>query len=368
MPKFATIIFLALISSGAVAQKPSGSLEKLGLKNILSDISYIPPKSFTSLDYTGSDSVSFYGRRTATVHGFYISQTEVTNTEYRGFVYYVRDSIAHKILSHFRNGTNNIDWSQRIDWNNSLLDALMISPEERIFGRKEIDPVKIVYEIDFFGKKELLSVYPDTLVWLRDNTFTYGESLTKKYFSPGSYDNYPVVGINLKQAMAFCRWKTEQVTKALKGEAADSLKMLVRLPSGAEWESAAFEEKDTVNLSSGSKQCNCNSGTMTDRHGLKTKGFEDDGYLYTAPIRSFPPGPNGLYDMKGNVAEWTSTGRDEIMNVEMKPEKLKTSFIVKGGGWNSTAFYLQAGVCQFFAVDAAHSFVGFRYVVHVFKK
>jgi formylglycine-generating enzyme required for sulfatase activity len=98
------------------------------------------------------------------------------------------------------------------------------------------------------------------------------------------------------------------------------------------------------------------------------KGFKDDGYFYTGPVKSFPPGPYGLYDMKGNVAEWTSTARDEILNVEVKPDKLKASFIVKGGGWNSTPFYLQAGVCQFFPVDDAHSFVGFRYVVYVFKK
>jgi formylglycine-generating enzyme required for sulfatase activity len=72
--------------------------------------------------------------------------------------------------------------------------------------------------------------------------------------------------------------------------------------------------------------------------------------------------------MKGNVSEWTSTSRDEIAGVEIKPDKQKSSFVVKGGGWNSTPFYLQAGICQFFPVDAAHSFVGFRYVVHIKKK
>ncbi len=368
MPKSTSTIFLALISLNSFAQKPRGSLEKLGLKNILSDISYIPAKSFTSLDYTGSDSVSFYGKRIATVHGFYISQTEVTNTEYREFVYYIKDSMAHALLMHFQGGTNSIDWSKTIDWKDDRLDALMLSPEDRIFGRKEIDPGKILYPIDFFEKKEIISIYPDTLVWLRDFTYAYNESLAKNYFSHSSYGNYPVVGINLKQAIAFCQWKTEQVSKSLKREAADSFKMVVRLPSNAEWESAAFEEKDTISLVSGSKQYNCNFGTITGRRGFEMKGFKDDGYFYTGPVKSFSAGPNELYDMKGNVSEWTSTARDEIMNVEVKPDKLKTSFIVKGGGWNSTAFYLQAGVCQFFSVDATHSFVGFRYVVYVARK
>ncbi len=144
--------------------------------------------------------------------------------------------------------------------------------------------------------------------------------------------------------------------------------MIVKLPTNAEWESAALEKSDSASLFSVSKPYNCNFGPIDDRDGLTLKGFKDDGYFYTAPVKSFPAGSHGLFDMKGNVAEWTSTTREEIMNAEVKPEKLKTFFIVKGGGWNSTPFYLQAGVCQFFPVDAAHSFVGFRYVVHIEKK
>jgi formylglycine-generating enzyme required for sulfatase activity len=98
------------------------------------------------------------------------------------------------------------------------------------------------------------------------------------------------------------------------------------------------------------------------------KEFKDDGFFYTAPVKSFPPGPFGLYDMKGNVAEWTLSSREEIMHADVKTEKSKTYFAVKGGAWNSTPLQLHAGACQFFPVDDAHSFIGFRYVVHVFKK
>ncbi len=368
VPKYTSTFFLVIISLCSVAQKQSGSVEKIGLRNVLSHISYIPPKSFTSLDHTGTDSVSSYGKKIVAVHGFYISQTEVTNVEYREFVFYVRDSIAHRLLSHFRNGTDSIDWTKPINWNDKLLDTLIIPPEERVFGRKEIDPNKIVYEIDFFGKKEVVSVYPDTLVWMQDFSNSYNESLAKNYFSHSSYDNYPVVGINLKQAMAFCRWKTEETASSVKGPAADTLNMLIRLPSSEEWESAAYEIKDTAGVQPDNKQCNCNSAVMAGKDGTTMKGIKDDGYLFTSPIKSFPPGPNGLFDMKGNVAEWTSTARDEIMDVEVKPEKQKTFFIVKGGGWNSTPFYLQPGVCQFFSADDTHSFIGFRYVVYVERK
>ena len=368
MSKVVTTIVLAFINLGSMAQISNLSLEKIGLKNLHAQLSYIPAKSFNSLAHTGMDTASSYNQRIASVPGFYISRTEVTNKEYREFVYYVRDSIAHTLLSHFGNGSNNIDWNKTIDWNDNRLDAMMLSPEERIFGKKEMDPGKMIYTIDFFGKKDCICIYPDTLVWMHDFTYAYNEPLALTYFSKPYYDYYPVVGVNLKQAMAFCQWKTEQFNKMLKGKETANVELKVKLPSTAEWESAAFELKDSVNIFYGHKGYSCNFGTITTGSGLTKKGFKDDGYFYTSPVMSFPPGPFGLYDMKGNVAEWTSTAREEIINDEVKPEKQRTNFIVKGGGWNSTPFYLQAGVCQFFPVDDAHTFVGFRYTVYVVKK
>jgi sulfatase modifying factor 1 len=368
MPKFASAILLVFITPGSFAQKSMVSMEKSVLKNLQPQLSYIPAKSFNSLVFSGKDSASLYNQRIASVHGFYISKTEVTNKEYREFVNYVRDSIAHSLLQHFSNGANAIDWNKPIDWNDNRLDELMLSPNERIFGKKEIDPDKILFTIDFFGKKECISIYPDTLVWIRDFSYSSNEPLAKKYFSFSEYDKYPVVGISQKQALAFCRWKSQQINNSIKGKEAAKVEVIVKLPSNTEWESAAFDAKDSVNIFDGNKGYSCNFGIITSMSGFTKKGFKDDGYFYTAPVMSYPSGAFGLYDMKGNVAEWTSTSREEIMNGEVKPEKQKTFFVVKGGGWNSTPFYLQAGVCQFFPAADAHSFVGFRYVVHIEKK
>lgn len=367
MPRFATTFFLAFISLGSIAQKSKLSLDKLGLKDLQSQLSYIPAKSFNSLVHTGIDSISTYQPRISTVNGFFISKTEVTNKEYREFVHYVRDSLAHILLQHFSIG-NYIDWKQKIDWNDDRLKPLLISPEESVPGRKEIDPSKILFSIDFFGKEECISIYPDTLVWMRDFSYSYNEPLVKNYFSQSLFDQYPVAGISLKHALAFCQWKTEQFNKILNGKDADNVEVGVTLPSNAEWESAAFEEKDNDILLTGNKGYNCNFGTITTMSGVMKKGYKDDGYFYTSPVKKYPAGPFGIYDMKGNVAEWTLTSREEIMNAEMKKEKEKTSFVAKGGGWNSTPFYLQAGACQFFDADAAHSFVGFRYIVVIKNK
>lgn len=356
MLKSIAAILLTLAGSSCFAQRPGSFSEKPAIKNLLPNMSYIPSKSFTSLSYQGRDSVSDYSSRISSVHGFHISQTEVTNKEFRQFVHYVRDSMAHVLLLHFRKGTHSVDWSQKIDWKNDRLDALMFPADERLFGKKEIDPQKLLFTIDFFGQEQTIAVYPDTLVWIRDFAYSYNEPLVKNYFSNAAYDNYPVVGICLKQAMAFCQWKTARLKEKNPG-------LIIRLPTSAEWEAAALGDNDSAGQFSLGNPYNSNFGTITDSHGFTAKGYKDDGYFYTGPVKSYPAGAYGLYDMKGNVAEWTSTSREEIMNMEIRTGRLGASFIVKGGGWDSSPFYLQPGACQFLPADAAHSYTGFRYVV-----
>ena len=137
MPKFTNTILLAFINVCSFAQQTGSLINKYSPTNLIPHISYVPAKSFTSQSYTGSDSVSFYGPRVASVSGFYISQTEVTNKEYREFTQYVKDSVAHSLLEHFISKTNTIDWNQKIDSKDVRLDSMMIPLEDRltIFGQ-----------------------------------------------------------------------------------------------------------------------------------------------------------------------------------------------------------------------------------------
>jgi formylglycine-generating enzyme len=349
------------------AQKSTRTIDRSSMKKHFPQLLYIPQKTFTSLSHTGSDSMSNYLPRNSSVKGFYISQAEVTNREYREFVYYVRDSIAHRLLEHFREGGHAIDWRQAIDWKDPRLDPIMVPMEESFFGRREINPTQLLYQVDFEGNKETIPVYPDTLVWITDFTFSYNEPLVKKYFSHSEYDHYPVVGVTLRQAMAFCDWKTMQARQKLKDQFGEVFELELRLPTNTEWESAAFEEKDDVDIDPSLKRFNSNFGSIIDERGMTIKQNKDDGYFYTSPVKTFPAGPYNLYDMKGNVSEWTLTTRAEILNHDVKTERMKDVYIVKGGGWNSTPYYMQAGVCQFYRATEAHSFIGFRYILAITK-
>ena len=104
--------------------------------------------------------------KTISVSAFFMDETEITNDEYRQFVFWVRDSIARRMLGEVRPEDFLIEeniktgevyeppylnWETDIEWNSEdqdVRDALeeMYLPEnERYFRRKEIDTRKLMY-------------------------------------------------------------------------------------------------------------------------------------------------------------------------------------------------------------------------------
>ena len=229
---------------------------------------YIPQGTFHMGPSDEDPAYAFSARnRSVSISGFWMDATEITNNEYRQFVFWVRDSVAARKLGYVKagpDGVEYVDWAKMktLKWNDpKTIEAmgntdLILAPDDRIFGKKEIDPNKIVYQVERFDLKEAakrenankprstfierfpVRIYPDTLVWIRDFSYSYNEPMTKRYFSHPAFGNYPVVGVNWKMADAFCNWRTQYLNSFL-----DSKKRVqesdFRLPTEAQWEYAA---------------------------------------------------------------------------------------------------------------------------------
>lgn len=86
------------------------------------------------------------------ISGFYMDDTEITNNEYRQFVDYVRDSLAHTLMGDIienDDGSTSIDWELDIDWTAEELSELYYQGEDRLAGN-EIDVRKMIYTYSWF--------------------------------------------------------------------------------------------------------------------------------------------------------------------------------------------------------------------------
>lgn len=103
--------------------------------------------------------------------------------------------------------------------------------------------------------------------------------------------------------------------------------------------------------------------------------YMDDGGAYTLPVYSFMPNDYGLYNMAGNVAEWTQSSYNESAysfvhdmnptynyNAKATDHESSKRKVIRGGSWKDVGFFLQNGVRQYEYQDTAKSYIGFRSV------
>ncbi|HRP32044.1 MAG TPA: SUMF1/EgtB/PvdO family nonheme iron enzyme [Agriterribacter sp.] len=361
---------------------------------------YIPQGTFHMGASDEDINYAFTARnKQITISGFWMDETEITNNEYRQFVNWVRDSIAGDKLGYKSKDGNSLDWKkiQTIKWNDpktvEQLDAMIVSPDNRIFGKKELDAAKMVYHSETFDYKEAsrkenatqprskfivkkdIPVYPDTLVWIRDFSYSYNEPMSKRYFSHPAFGNYPVVGVSWKQAVAFAEWRTKYLNSFLESQNRTQ-ESDFRLPTEAEWEYAARGGRSQAPYPWGGYYLRNKKGCLLANFKPGRGNYAEDGGLYPVRADAYWPNDFGLYNMSGNVAEWTSSiyyegayNFQHDMNPDIRwnakdsdPPRMKRK-VLRGGSWKDVGYFLQVSTRTYEYQDTAKSYIGFRCVI-----
>ncbi len=122
----------------------------------------------------------------------------------------------------------------------------------------------------------------------------------KLWRSPGfpQGDDHPVTCVSWNDALAYAEWLSKETGKGY------------RLPTEAQWEYAARAGTQTARFWGDDSSEACRYANVADRTAKETYpdwAIHDctDGYVYTASAGRFRPNGFGLYDMLGNVWEWT---------------------------------------------------------------
>jgi formylglycine-generating enzyme required for sulfatase activity len=246
---------------------------------------------------------------------FYISIYEVSNLDYREFLYYLK--------------------------NNNQLEKLAVA--------------KI-----------------DSSNWIEEFPNAFNRPFAEHYHKHHAYDNYPVMNVSLDAAKLYCEWLTEIWNEKL---AEEDYRLQFMIPNREQWLSAANGGREGATYSwegqslrgeDGKLKCNFKAlgaehiyyDSTTNNYGVKSElaakvKIKDDVYisdkaLITAPTNSYQVYGWGLYNLNGNVAEWVSEG------------------LACGGSWNSTGYDVRNE--SVIKVNHSSSMVGFRPILVFAKK
>ena len=376
----------------------------------------------------------------ATVEAFWMDETEITNNEYKQFVYWVRDSIAMTRLveagitdyaiqpkdEDFDEENFTLNWKMRskIPWgtkDEELAEALSslyftdgkelrtnylhyryqwYNYDQAVLQRNKFDvatssyPEGATVRVDTFWvndetgaildstivrplrepkdliTKKIISVYPDTLAWVRDFQYSFNEPMLHMYFSHPGYLEYPVVGVTWEQAHAFCNWRTNYFNNA-----SDTRAQAYRLPTEAEWEYAARGGRRMAMYPWGNNYARDANGCFLANFKPYRGSYNDDTGTTTMKVAQFRPNDFGLFDMAGNVSEWTNNAYDDATNTNIHdlnpdfsymarkedPDVLKRK-VIKGGSWKDISYFMQCGVRTYEYQYESRPYIGFRCV------
>lgn len=240
------------------------------------------------------------------VDGFYMDRHEVTNAQFSRFVEdtgYI--TVAERAL----------DWDelkQQLPEGTPKPADSILQPGSLVF-KKAKGPVPNLYDFSQWWEWRIGANW-------------------KKPHGPGSsikgLEDEPVVQISYEDAVAYCDWAGR------------------RLPTEAEWEYAARAAKSGSiyfwgdEVTALSKMANTWNGEFPVHNDI-TDGFEGK-----APVMTYPANAFGLYDMSGNVWEWTSDWYDNKYYTSIAAEGVMRNPVGPGAASNPSNPYAQERVIK----------------------
>lgn len=297
--------------------------------------------------------------RTVTLSNFYLDETEVTNNDYREYLF---------------------DMGKKV----SADSLLKLEPKDNVWAGGEM---------------------------------SFNDMYQSYYFRFPGFNFYPVAGVSWTQANAYSKWRTDFVQEIIREERGiDSTftkTQLIergvaladyRLPTEAEWEYAAkamigtqyLDEnqeygriypwdgrgvRNPYNVKRKGKQGDFLANFKRGRgdYGGISGGQRNDGDIIPTNVYDMAPNDFGLYHMAGNMNEWVQDiyrplsyqdfdDLNPVRNTGVNDEQdtYQTSMLTdelrvyKGGSWRDVTYWLAPGTRRFMHQDSATNHIGFR--------
>lgn len=397
--------FSACKSNSAIYKAPKVNAFRGGKLPAPPGMVYIPSGTILFKGSLDSGNVG----KNVSVSAFFIDEAEVTNKQYREFVNWVADSVA--VTDYLQDdqyfleiageqvGQRRINWA-KVKKVSPLWKSNDPSIQERLApmlemrgNRRALNPEVIKYRFSYLQSKgnmkkgyvtDSVAVMPIEDIWTKDFPNAQLASLDANYFTHPSFDYYPVVGVTWRQARAFTDWRaSEMAATVLKNSYLNGYQLSLSLPTEAQWQYAASGKLDPQDTIAGSRM------TIDGPEGKKKLAvnfkqgegtYSRDGATFTLPVKSYMPNAFGVYNMAGNVSEWTLDAYSPsavvfvndlnpalLYDADAKDGDALKRKVVRGGSWKDNGEQLNSETRNYSVDYEPHSYIGFRCVMSAFE-